>query len=266
MQYRLIAIDLDDSLLHHDLSISDRNRRAIREAVKRGVTVTIATGRMFGAARPFIETLGLNVPVITYQGGMIINSETEEILYHCPVPLKEAREIVTLAEQKQVYAQVYLNDRYYFREESQYSELYFRLSGIRGTAVGSLQNFLQQPPTKVLYIDDPSRIQELSTEMKAYFSSQLEIAISKANYLEFTHPEATKGKALAYLVSHLGISQESVMAIGDSFNDISMLEYAGLGVAMGNAREEIRKKADFVTASNDEDGVALAIEKFILNG
>ncbi|MGI6705766.1 MAG: Cof-type HAD-IIB family hydrolase [Clostridia bacterium] len=264
MKFRLIAIDLDDSLLYHDLTVSQRNRKAIQEAARRGIIVTIATGRMYRATRPFIDMLDINVPVITYQGAMIVDGATNEILRHSPVPLEWARKIVDFAHQENVHIQVFLKDEYYFEEANRFSELYGSVIGFKGHPVGPLKDFLQEPPTKMIIIDEPQRILALQGQARQFFGNQLEISISKPHYLEFTQPDANKGKAVQYLANLLDIGADEVIAIGDSFNDIPMLSFACLGIAMGNAPQEVKDAADYVTASNNEDGVAVAIEKFAL--
>jgi len=264
MKFKLIAVDLDDSLLYHDLTVSKRNRKAIQEAVRRGIVVTIATGRMYRATRPFIDMLDIHAPVITYQGAMIVDGETNEILHHSPVPLELARKVLDFANQEKVHVQAFSKDEYYFEVDNRFSELYGSVIGFKGRPVGPLKDFLWESPTKMIIIDEPQKIKALYGQAHQIFGNQLEISISKPHYLEFTHPDANKGKAVQYLSNLLSIAADEIMAIGDSFNDISMLSFAGLGIAMGNSPQDVKDAADYVTVSNNEDGVAIAIEKFAL--
>ncbi|MBM7581559.1 Cof subfamily protein (haloacid dehalogenase superfamily) [Caldicoprobacter guelmensis] len=266
MKYRLVAIDLDDSLLNDDLSISQENLEAVRCTIEKGVKVTIATGRMFKSALPYVQQLGINVPVITYQGALVVNALSRDVLLHCPVPLDLSREIVKESKKNNIHLQVYIDDEYYFEEHNKYSDLYFKVSGIPGKAVGSLDDFLVKEPTKLIMIDEPENILKWMEYYREKFSGKLQVTISKAHYLEFTNIEATKGNAVKYLAEMYGIKPEEVIAIGDSFNDIPMLTYAGLGVAMGNAPEIVKSHADYVTYSNNENGVAYVLEKFVLGG
>lgn len=266
MSYKLIAVDLDDSLLGDDLNISKRNKDALMEASKRGVVVTIATGRMYCSALPYIEQLKLDVPVITYQGGLIKNTLSQEVLYHCPIPLDIAMAVIEKSVSDGAYLQVYVDDKYYMEEYNEYSELYRLNIGVAGTAVGPLDKFLKKPPTKMLIIGEPSTILKMKEEYSKLFRDTLQVTISKPNYLELTNKDATKGKALEYLAKSLKIDREEIIAIGDSYNDIPMIKYAGLGVAMGNAHEDVKKWADYVTLTNNEDGVAEVVYKFILEG
>jgi Cof subfamily protein (haloacid dehalogenase superfamily) len=266
LKYRLLAIDLDDSLLNDDIAISEKNKEAIRHAVDRGVIVTIATGRMLRATTPFVKHLGIDFPIITYQGALIANSLSKDVLLHIPVDLDYAREIIGECHRNNVHLQVFVNDMYFYEKDNRYSDIYRRVSGIEGEAVGPLLDFLTCEPTKLVMIDEPENIQKWQKYFGKKYEGRLEVVVSKANYLEFTHIEATKGNALKFLAGKHGIKQEEIIAIGDSFNDITMLRYAGLGVAMGNASEIVKSQADYVTYTNNEDGVAHVIEKFIVEG
>jgi len=266
LNYRLIAVDLDDSLLGDDLKISGGNRRALLAAQERGTQVTIATGRMLDSAMPFIRELNITVPVITYQGAYIKDTVTGETLVKKPIPMEYAHRILEECKRDKLYVQVYLENSYFFEQENQYSRLYHRLSGIRGRAVGDLKTFLKEEPIKILIIDEPERIPVFRSRFEKLFGGRLQIAVSKPNYLELTHIEATKGNALERLGSMLGIKKEEIIAIGDSYNDVSMIEYAGLGVAMGNAPDPVKAFARYVTKGNEEDGVAEVVERFVLKG
>ena len=162
MKYRMIAIDLDDSLLNDDIMISEKNKRALRYAVEQGVIVTIATGRMFRSTIPFIKQLGIDSPVITYQGALVINPSTSEMLLHIPVELDIAREIISICQEKNIHLQVFVDDKYYYEQDNEYSAIYRRVSGIKGEAVGSLMNFLKTDPTKLLMVDQPENILKMA--------------------------------------------------------------------------------------------------------
>jgi Cof subfamily protein (haloacid dehalogenase superfamily) len=263
LNYRLIAVDLDDSLLGSDLKISSANRRALAAAQDKGVLVTIATGRMLDSAMPFIKELNIAIPVITYQGAFIKDTVTGETLAKKPVPMEYAHRIIDECKKEGLHVQAYLEDSYYFEQENKYSRLYHRLSGIKGTEAGDLKAFLKEEPIKMLIIDEPDRIPVFRSQFERLFGGLMQIAVSKPNYIELTHIEATKGNALAQLGSMLGIKQEEIIAIGDSYNDISMIEYAGLGVAMGNAPDNVKAFAQYVTKGNDEDGVAEVVHRYV---
>lgn len=262
---KLIAIDLDDTLLDQDLKVSPRAVEAIQKAKAKGVQTTIATGRMYSSALPFAKQLEINLPLITYQGALVKNSLSDEVLVHKPVPLKLAREVISLVREKGHPINIYVNDRLFVEKLTEEGLAYARLSGVPINPVGDLIAFLKDEPTKILVVATEEDIRLLQEEFKARYSKdELHITTSKPYFLEFSHPQATKATALEYLIKLYGITREQVMAIGDSYNDLEMIEYAGFGVVMGNAKEDIKKVADYVGPSNDEDGVARIIEKYVL--
>ncbi len=261
---KLVALDLDDTLLDSEFKISPETARAVRTAIERGVTVTFATGRMYSSALPYALELGLDVPLITYQGALVKTSQSKEVLYHRPVPLELARELITHLFAKGFDVNLYMKDQLYAQAGNSWVEEYRKIARVPCQTVPDLLASLTTAPDKVLVIDEELKLDRLATEVREAVGNRLHITKSKPFFLEFTHPEATKGQALATLVEKLGITRQEVMAVGDSYNDLDMLEYAGTGVAMANARPEIKAKADFVTLGNDEHGVAEAINRFVL--
>lgn len=259
-------MDLDDTLLRDDLTISPRTVQAIRKAREQGVKFTIATGRMAISARPYVEQLGLDVPVITYHGALIQEALSGKVLYRQVIPIALAMEIAEKMLSRGIYAQVYLRDRVLVRELGPYSSQYARLAAVR-IEPGDLLRVLAAEPEgveKILIIGNEPDLDALALLLRSEFGERIHITKSKPNFLEMVDISVHKGAALAALAERFGIRREEVMAIGDSFNDIEMIEYAGLGVAMGNARPEVQKAADVVTGTNMEDGVAQAIERYVI--
>jgi Cof subfamily protein (haloacid dehalogenase superfamily) len=263
---KLIAMDMDDTALNNELEISGRTREVIQAAVAKGIHVTFATGRMYCSCRRFALELGLDVPLITYNGALIQRVLSDEILFHQPVPLKEARKIAQWADQNGHHLQLYVDDRVYVRECNDKAVWYGHHAGVEMFAVGPLSEFLSKEPTKMLIMADAEKLQQITRELRELCGDAVSITRSKPTFLEIVHPDVSKGKALAHLADFLGIERQAVMAIGDSYNDLEMIEYAGYGVAMDNAHQSIKERADFVTTSNNDDGVAEAIEKFALHG
>lgn len=261
---KLIAIDMDDTVLNDSLEISGRTREAIHAAVANGVVVTFATGRMYCSCRRFALELGLDVPLITYNGALIQQAISGAVLFHQPLPLAVAAKITRWAEQQHLHLQLYVDDRVYVSESNDKALWYGRHSKVEVNAVGSLQGFLKAEPTKMLMMLDALSIEKVMQELNQLCGTAVAMSRSKPTFLELVHPQVSKGQGLAYLASLLGIEREAVMAIGDGFNDLEMLEYAGLSVAMGNAHPRIKEQADYITDSNEHDGVANAIEKFVL--
>lgn len=263
-KFRLLATDLDDTLLNDRIEISTANRAALQKAMDLGVLVTIATGRMFRSALPVAGELGIRTPIITYQGALIKDPLTKETLWERPVPLQLARRVLEEGRRADLHINVYVEDSLFVDRITPEGTGYAKLAGVDLNPVGNLSEFLREDPIKILFIAEPGLLDKLNRELQDKFGPALYITKSKPNYLEFMHPEATKKHGLQALAQRYGIQREEIIAFGDSYNDIDMLEYAGLGVAMGNAPEEIKEKADYVTTDNNEDGVAAAVRKFVL--
>ncbi|HOB87560.1 MAG TPA: Cof-type HAD-IIB family hydrolase [Bacillota bacterium] len=269
MKYRLLAIDLDETLLDGEQKISPRNKRAVREAVKRGAIITIATGRMFRTSLPHVRELELNMdwPMINYHGALIKTTETGTVIHHQPVDLSLALPICRMAEERGFHVNLFIDDRLFIREDNEIARYYQRLSGVDAEVVGPLSAYLEQrgePPSKITIIDQESGLDPLQEILRDRFGDQVNVLKPYPIFLEVTHARATKGQALQRLAGMKGIKREEIIAFGDSYNDIDMLQYAGLGVAVANAPEEVRAAADLITSSNLEDGVARVIEEYVL--
>ncbi len=269
MDYKLLALDLDDTLLDESFEISSRNMKALEEAAKQGIMITIATGRMFRSALPYADKLGVELPLITYHGALVKEaSGAKRVLRQRKVPKKFALEILRFGEAEGFHFNLYLNDKLYVKEENENTRYYQWIASIPLEVVGELADFLEQvqdEPTKLSVINRESRrLQELQKIFQGKYASELSVLQSRPDFLEITHREATKGQALKFLTERENLSSSQVIAIGDSYNDIDMLQYAGMGVAMGNAPLDVQQAADVIVETNTEDGVALFLEKYIL--
>lgn len=266
MPYRLIAVDLDDTLLTDDLTVSEPTRQAIADAIAQGAHVTIATGRMFESAQRIARQVGLNVPIITYQGSLIKNLLDEQVLYERSVPVAVAARIHDYCVANGLHLQTFIADKLYAAEENDRLLRYAAQSKIPYTIEPDFKRLISsEGQTKMLAIDEPERLDALLPELKALFAGEVHVTKSKPNYVEFTHVEGTKGHALRFLAAHYGIPIEETIGVGDAMNDREMIETAGLGVAMANAAPSLKEIADFVTLSNNDDGVKHVLDKFVLN-
>lgn len=261
---KLIAIDLDDTLLRNDLTISPRAKQAIFQATKAGAAITFATGRMFASALPFARELRLNLPLITYQGALV-KYAGGKVVYHKPLPLFLARKLVKFILPYGHHLNVYIDDELYMESASPEGQKYLNISKVPVHLVENLPEMIDRDPTKLLIIAEEPQVDALAADLRKAFGATVNITKSKPHFLEIGHRDATKGQALKSLTRSLGLQAAQVMAIGDSWNDIDMLEYAGIGVAMANAVAGVKEIADYITRNNDDDGVAEAIEKFVLN-
>jgi Cof subfamily protein (haloacid dehalogenase superfamily) len=266
MSYRLIAMDLDDTLLTDELTVTEPTVQAMKDAIALGVHITIATGRMFDSAQKIARQVGLNVPIITYQGSLIKNLMDEEVLYERSVPVDVAAEVYEYCLKHSLHLQSYIDDKLHTPDDNDKIRAYARQSNIPYTIEPDFKKITSHPKqTKLIIIDEPAKLDAILPELKAHFGKRAHITKSKPNYLEFMHPEGTKGHALRFLAAHYGIPMEETIAMGDAMNDHEMVEAAGLGVAMANAVPALKEIADFITFSNNDDGVKHVIDKFVLN-
>ncbi|MEW5866278.1 MAG: Cof-type HAD-IIB family hydrolase [Bacillota bacterium] len=261
---KLVAIDVDFTLIGTDLKIGDRPKNAVRAAVRAGCVVTLASGRMFRATVPFAEELGIDAPLITYDGALIKTAGTHEVISHRPVPLEQAREVLFYAQARGLHVNVYIDDVLYVERYNEEALSYMAHAKVDAATVGNLADFVTEPPTKLLIIAAEAEVDRLLPRVKAEFGARLHVVRSMPRFIELTAGGVSKGTALAILAQRLGVPREEVMAVGDSENDISMLEYAGVGVAVGNAQRHVKEAADYVTEGESGDGVAEAIARFVL--
>lgn len=273
---KLVVVDIDGTISGDANQVNESVKQAIASAKAKGVKVAIATGRMYRSAVRFHELIGSDLPLISYQGALIKDPRTEEIVGHWPVDIEQALSLLDdlgdFATNDQLSVHIYVNDQLYVRKMTAATAIYAERSKVEVNVVGDLREFLtskntEMPPTKILALSDTA---ELVTEMLRVFKGrytpqQLYLTKSVATFFEATNPIANKGTAVKHLAENiLGFNRSQVLAIGDNFNDLEMIEYAGIGVVMGNGAEGLKPLGDWVAPSVEEDGVAIAIEKFVL--
>lgn len=260
---RLIAVDLDYTLLDSTFELPERNRRAVASALDRGIVVTLATGRMFVSALRFAEALGISAPLITYNGAYIRCAPSGRVLSHVPVERDHALTAIRLAAELGFHCCIYLDDKLYTSKNGWEAEMYSDQCGVLGIFEPDLESLLTHTaalPTKVLPHGAPDAMVEMRVRLTELVSGQAYVTQSTPYYVEMMNKQVSKGKALKTLSESLVIPRDHVMAIGDSYNDIDMIEYAGVGVAVANSPEKVKSSASLVVPSNDDAGVAVAIE------
>ena len=286
MEISLLALDLDGTLLDSKGRISERNRSAIDNARQQGVHVALVTGRRFRDSRPVALELGLDVPLISHNGALTKHAATLQTVSVLPLPLAAAREALRIG--RGAGADALLSDDHegpgvlvydHIRGENSAAHRYVAWArGIHGDEsgeavrqVGSLEAYLDHDPIHLAFSGGCDEMDQLEEILKTELGSAVKILGTKYREQDFTlldvvNPAASKGAGVAAAAAELGVSQEEIMAIGDNYNDLEMLLFAGIGVVMANAPQTLREIAGLhPTASNREDGVALAIEQFILN-
>ena len=261
---RLAAVDLDDTLLNNDHLVSNRSCKALRRLSEQGVVVVLISGRMHQSILPINNRIGLENPIISYNGGMVRHARTGEILYHTPIPASIATELVEYCDQRKLHLNFCLNDQLYIKKHNEWSDLYEKRTGVTATALGDLHQLDGEEPTKMQVLDTPERIDLVLLESKERFDRRLYVTRTQIEYIEFMNPDVSKGRALTALADQLNIPMDLVVVFGDGYNDESMMKVAGFSIAMRNSIDEIKICADYITETNQNDGVAVAIEQLLL--
>lgn len=264
MVFKLIAFDLDGTLLNDELVMSPRVRRALDQARARGILLTLASGRGYPALQPWVNHLGWTTPLICYQGAVVADATSGRAMFQLTFPQSQAADLIVFARERNLELLLFADDVIYV-ENKQRSDLYYdKWFGAAFRVVDDLTTAVPANLIKFIIVGDGDDLDLLRPEVERRFGAYLQIVRSHRFFLEGLASEATKGRALAWLAARLGISRQETMAIGDSGNDRSMIAWAGLGVAVGNASEEAKSAADYIAPSVDDDGVAEALERFCL--
>jgi Cof subfamily protein (haloacid dehalogenase superfamily) len=263
----LCAIDLDDTLLGPDHKLSQRNATAIKKVVEAGVVVLIASGRMYAASLPTAKELQLDAPIICYNGAMVKHPFTGETWMEESVAPAVAGDLMDYCRQAGLQLNFYWQDLLYTAAYTPWLELYHNRTGAPLEVRSDFYSFLKGiAPTKLIIVDDPERIDQLLPEMRDRYGASIYVTKSNKEYLEFLPPGANKGSALAFVADRYGVTAAETIAFGDSWNDLPMLNWAGLSVAVGNAKPEVIAAADRTVLSNAEDGVGIALEEIFNSG
>ncbi|HZT40660.1 MAG TPA: Cof-type HAD-IIB family hydrolase [Chthonomonadaceae bacterium] len=262
LPYRLCAIDLDDTLLGPDHQISARNARAVAAAIAKGVTVVLASGRMHESTLIFARQLGLDTPVISYHGALVKHARTGEVWWHERLPGDLGAVVLDYCSEHSLHLNFYLNDHLYVAAYTPWIKLYHERTSSPFEVLPDFYVTLRgAAPTKLIIIDTPETTDRLLPYFQDLFADSLYITKSNVEYLEFTSPNVNKGRALEMVAHRFGFTAADTIAFGDSWNDVPMLQWAGLGVAVGNARPEVIAVADRVIGRSEEDGVGVALEE-----
>lgn len=269
MPYELVALDLDGTTIDHDLIIQDVVRAAVAEARARGVRVTIATGRQFVAALPFARELGITEPIICHQGALIRSPIDDTILFHRTMPAGEAAEAAAALLAAGVFTMAYVDERIHIAGRAPELDYYLRFhpEGTETVVVPDLPAFLAGvAPPKLLFVAEGAIVEEQLARLGARFAHRIALTRSHERFGELTALGVSKGVALAHLAETFGIARECTVAIGDQENDLPMIRWAGLGLAMGNAIPAVRKEAAAILPTVAEAGVAHGIRAYVLTG
>jgi len=268
MKYKLIASDMDGTLVNDKSELTERTKTAILKAVEAGVFFVTATGRPFCNVQMVNELFNVDMPFIVFNGAAAYMGKSGKLLFERFLDFDLAFEAFEIGQKLGMAQILWTGPRLWANRRCDKTEDYHSFSkGLDMSIITDLTAIKGEVRgiSKVLWIDDPVNIKKLSVEMNDHFATRLQCVSSMPHFLEFISNDAGKGTALAEIGKMLGIDRNEMIAIGDGYNDVSMLEYAGFGIAVENAPAGVKVVCDHVTLSNNEDGVAEVIDKFILN-
>lgn len=267
---RMIALDLDGTLLRSDKTIGPRTIDALRKAHAKGVEIALASGRMTPAMEDAAKALDLDVCIVSYNGAAVCGrgSKGRQRLFHQPLRAEIARELYTYAREKRHQVNFYHEDVIISEDGPHlrpFIEIYRSRTGSPYRFVEALEAFMHHPPTKLLFVTAPETRHAIERDLRPLFESRVTIIRTDPEYLEFLDLSANKGNGVIKLAEILGIPMNQVMAMGDGENDVPMLQSAGFGVAVANAGEHCRAAAQAITQNDhDHDAVGEAVEKWVL--
>jgi len=281
--FKLIALDIDGTLMNNDYELTERTRKALKKAMDLGLKVTIATGRYYPSTRRIARSIPINAPIVTNDGALIKDVFTNETILEKPLPLETAYEILELAASFPSFKiQIFMNEtKIYVGVNNKIMQFHRLLNFCRRHPIKNSINFLRdfifipsqnvinidgakramkQSPAKIVIYGDDGELKEFKNELIKRYKNSIFLTSAIPRCVDVLNGEISKAKGLEVLAKLLGIKREEIIAVGDNFNDMEMLKFAGLGVAMGNAPDMVKQTADLVTDSNDQDGVAKLIE------
>lgn len=255
MKIKAIFMDMDGTLLRSDHTMSDKLKDKLIELDKNGVKIFISTGRMYAAALPYLKQLGITTPVITYNGGKIVDPSTSETLYENPVTSETVKRVIEVSRETGIHLNLYSDDKLYVENETPEGKAYAEKTGLKYFTV-NFDEFIGKTSTKALFLGENEKLVKLKEELERELPQSI-FVFSQPTYLEVLNGGVSKGKAVKELMNKYGFSEDEVMTFGDQWNDFDMLKLVKYGYLMGNASEDLKKEftEDRITLSNDDEGI-----------
>ena len=262
---RLIVTDLDGTLVNAAYAITEENKKAVRAAAEHGVPTVIATGRMHLSAAKYAEAVGVDAPIISYNGA-IVKTAGGELLASSYLEPQVVERVLGYVFARGWYVQSYVGDALYYVERNEAARIYESASKVYGEAIGRGGMLARTKEVPKLLVAVPEAdVEGVVKELRNKFRNEADVMQSSPNYIEIVRPGVSKARAMLALAEKRGVRAEEIMALGDSGNDIEMIRAAGLGVAMGNAIAAVKDAADEVTLPCEENGFAAAVRRFVLD-
>ena len=245
-----------------DSTLQERTIRALRATQDAGIPVIVVTGRMVKSERQALAPAGLHAPVICYQGAVVADADGKW-LRHEPLPLDLARETIEALAEEGYSPNVYVDDELYVAEATDAARAYAELNRIAFHVVGDLNEWLAEPPTKLVAVGEPKALDQLEPRMKERFGDREYISKSLPHFLEFAQAGVTKGAGLDFVSEHLGFTKQQTIAFGDGENDVELVEWPAFGIAVENAHPRVKAVASWIAPSAEEEGVAQVLEALL---
>ena len=268
MSYKMIVLDLDGTLMSSKNEILPKTKEALFKAQEQGVMIVLASGRpTYGMVKAAKELRLDEYPgyILSYNGGRIISVQTNEMIYDDSLTPEICHELYDLSREMNVNIMAYEDEAIITADDDQYIQKEAHINGMPINRVENFKDSVTFNSVKCLCTAEPEYLAQVEIKMKERLGDRLSITRSLPFFLEFMPQNINKAYSLQELLEHVGLDKSQLIACGDGYNDLPMIEFAGLGVAMGNAVDEVKAAANYVTATNDEDGIAQVIEKFIFN-
>ncbi|MWB96420.1 Cof-type HAD-IIB family hydrolase [Flavobacterium sp. GA093] len=267
MQYKMLVLDMDDTLLTDDHKISDLNKKVLLEAQAKGVYVVLASGRPTSAMTAYAKELELdlnNSYMLSFNGAIVSSVKDDEILFEQKLTEKQIHELYDYSLSRNTDIITYLDGAIISETDSEFIEIEKEITKMPHNKVASFKETVNRPAVKCILLQEPSYLKELENDLKAAMP-HLSVSMSKPFFLEVAQNGIDKAASLKFLAERLNIQQSEIIAVGNAGNDLTMIEYAGLGVWVDNVTPELRDRANIIVASNNNDGVAEVVQRYILN-
>lgn len=261
----MLVLDMDDTLLTDDHTISNENKVMLAKAQELGVYVILASGRPTPAMLAYAIELQLdNSYIISYNGAVITDLKTDKVIFEQTLTQEQIHELYDYSLKSNTHIITYVDGKIVSETDSEYIEIEKNITGLAHNKVVSFKEKVQSSAVKCILLEEPSYLKEVEKDLKAAMP-HLSVSMSKPFFLEVAQNGIDKGASIKFLAEKLNILQSEIIAVGNAGNDLTMIEYAGLGVWVDNVDPELRDKGDFVVASNNNHGVAEVVRRFILN-
>jgi Cof subfamily protein (haloacid dehalogenase superfamily) len=264
--FRMVAFDLDGTLLDPNHQLSERTIATVKEIASQGMLVLLATARMASAVKKHLEKLGTPGLIVAHNGALVKDIKTNQICHHQTLSKSVVTGLLNLLEGEDTIVHFNCDDEIYLTNPNPYSEVYSQELEISLNHIFSFKN-LEENPTTILLIDKKDVLEKLSRKLFTQFQGEVESVLvpwlDNIWRMQLIPPNTSKGKGVLQVAKYFGVKPEEIISFGDNYNDMEMIQSVGLGIAMGNAIPELKQVADFVTLSNQEDGVALALKALL---